>query len=107
MIYLMVLLAHGPRHPGASDADERHEAFITELIRQNRILLGGKWSRMAGPFAAGYLLHCDSMAEGKRIVDGDPYVMEGVYEPTLVEWLLVGINPKAIEDELVLTSENL
>ncbi len=100
------MLKRSSEHPGPPKADERHEPFIDDLIRQNRVLLGGDWSETAGPFGAAYLLYCESLEEARAVVNRDPLVQVGVYEPTLIEWHLVGINPEAIDNDLVLTAED-
>ncbi len=105
-MYALVLLKKGATLTAPSH-DHEHEAFIGSLIRRNAILLGGTWGAVAGPFVAAYLLRCSSLDEARRLASEDPYCREGCYEPEVVEWKLVGINPKAIDPEKVLTADDL
>lgn len=105
-MYVLVLFKAGS---GAetSEVDRQHETFIDGLIRRNQILLGGRWAPPAGPFVAAYLLRCDSLDAAREIIGEDPYFHEGIYQAEVVEWKLVGINPNAIEPEVVLSADKL
>lgn len=75
----------------------RHEAFIDELDRQNRVILGGGWEPPTDGFVGAYLLRCDSLQEAQRIARADPFVRSGAARCEVVEWVLVGINPQAVD----------
>jgi len=99
-MYVLVLFKMGS---GAEtpELSRQHEAYIDHLIRTNQVLLGGAWGRAAGPFHAAYLLRCTSLDAAAAIASSDPYFRDGVWQPEIVEWDLVGINPGAIEPDLV------
>jgi uncharacterized protein YciI len=101
-MYALVLFRRG-RTPETDEITRAHEAFITGLIRRQRILLGGPLATAAGPFSAAYLLRCDSLEEASEIANADPYFREGVYRPEIVRWDLVGVDPEAIDPELSLS----
>ena len=101
MYALVLLRPHRNRQP-SRELDAEHEAFITAQIRRNEILLGGEWARAAGSFEAAYLLRKGSLGEARALAEDDPYVREGAFEAEIVEWRLVGVNPDAIDPEVVL-----
>lgn len=98
-MYYLVLF-----RPGAAGSNTRlnaeHEAFVDRLIRANRILLGGNLSPR-DELPGGYLLACASREEAEELVRTDPYVQGGVFDPRVLEWRLVAINPDAIDPELI------
>ena len=105
-MYAVVLFKLGSR-PESADVRREHEVFIEGLIRRNQILLGGPWAPAAGPFRAAYLLRCASLEEARAITAGDPVFRDHVYEAEIVAWSLVGINPKAIDAGVVLSSDQV
>lgn len=105
-MYALVLFKPGSR-PEDDGVNRRHEAFIDDLIRRNQVLLGGPWASPHTPFDGAYLLWCDSLVEANEIVGRDPCFRHGCHEPVVVEWDLVGINPGAIEPDIVLTSDHV
>ena len=46
-------------------------------------------------------LACESIESGRALAAQDPYLSDGVYTPRFLEWKLVGINPDAIDPELL------
>jgi uncharacterized protein YciI len=100
-MYLLVMLSPARREKEPAEMTQRHVKFITELIRRNRILLGGGLEDSAKPRRAAYLLNVSSLKEGRSLVLADPFVQEGAYSATVVEWKLVGINPDSIDQALV------
>jgi len=105
-MYALILFRLGSR-PETADVAREHEAFIDDLIRGNQILLGGPWDCAAGPFRAAYLLRCASLEEARATTSADPIFRDRVYEAEIVEWQLVGINPEAIDRDLVLTPQQM
>jgi uncharacterized protein YciI len=101
-MYFIVLFGPGRRQE--TDAiSKAHEAYIDQLIEQDLILLGGPWQSPVGGFSAAYVLRCPSVDHARSIATSDPIFREQVYEPTIVEWCLVGINPGAIDAGLLTT----
>ncbi|MFQ5920000.1 MAG: YciI family protein [Thermoplasmata archaeon] len=104
-MYYLVLL-----QPGRASSDPRlnaeHEAFIDGLIRRNQILLGGNLLPRSD-LPAGYLLVCGSREQAEELVEGDPYVRQGVFRPQILEWQLVAINPEAVDPGLVVRPRDL
>ena len=98
--YLLVLLAPGERF-GAEGYGAAHEAFITRLIETDQILLGGRLDPPE-PYWGGYLLACASPEAGRALAQQDPYISEGLAQPSYQVWDLVGINPRAIDPSRVL-----
>ena len=101
-MYALVLLKPRPATRATARLDDEHEAFITDLTRSNRILLGGEWTSHQGSVAAAYLLRVASLDEAAAVAEDDPLVRARAYEADIVQWDLVGINPEAIEADLVL-----
>ena len=98
MPYFLVLL-----QPVAGGADPpEHEPFTDSLLARNLILLGGGLDLPLAGADAAYVLACGSLPEAREIVAGDPLVTSGSRRAEVVEWELVGINPEAIDAELVL-----
>ena len=98
MYALVLLKPNSNRRPGRQLQAE-HEAFITSLIRTNRILLGGGWSETVGPFEAAYVVRAASVEDARSLVSQDPYMSGGSFETSVVEWELEGITPDAIDPE--------
>ena len=96
-MHALVLL--GASHTALDDEDlqARHEAFIDELDRQNRVILGGGWEPPTDRFVGAYLLRCDSLQEARAIARADPFVRADAARCEVVEWVLVGINPGAVD----------
>lgn len=95
--YVLVLLDEneGGEDPGAN----AHEEFVDSLIARNLVLLGGELE--LGTAFAAYVLRA-SPPEAERIVAEDPLVVAGTARPRFVPWHLVGINPEAIDETLVI-----
>ena len=97
--YYLVLLQPGPT---AADADwEEHEAFIDLMVEHNVVLLGGEFGSPVGGAVGAYLLHTATRSEAESWARKDPVVRDGWMSPEIIEWRLVGINPRAIEASLV------
>jgi uncharacterized protein YciI len=97
-VHALVLMV--PRDPGWVDDDEvqrRHEQYIDELDQRKKVVLGGQWIPPAGPFAAAYVLSCESLREAREIAQTDPLVQANAIECQVVEWQLVGVNPDAVD----------
>jgi hypothetical protein len=60
---------------------EAHEAFITDLIRRELVLLGGGLVRRAGDVDAAYVLRCGSVDEAAAIAAEEPYAQRAVVVP--------------------------
>ena len=97
MPYFLVLL-----HPVAGAADPPdHEPFVDWLHSLNLVVLGGELDPPALGAEAAYVLSCGSLADARELVASDPLVSSGCMRADLVEWQLVGLNPAAVESELL------
>jgi uncharacterized protein YciI len=106
-MYVLVMLSPAGRDKEPAEMTERHVKFITKLIGRNKILLGGGLEDSARPRRAAYLLNVTSLEEGRSLALEDPFVREGAYSATVVEWKLVGINPDSIDQALVVRPEQV
>lgn len=99
--YVLVILRSGENESEYGAFDVAHRAFIEDLIEDNRILLGGAFAAIAGDLEAAYVLRVDSTSEARAIANSDPFVANGVCRADCREWNLVGINPEAIDEAVV------
>ena len=106
-MYVRVMLSPEGDQKETVEMAERHVKFITGLIRRNKILLGGGLEDSANPRRAAYLLKVVSLEEGRSLAFEAPFVREGAYAASVVEWKLVGINPDAIDQALVVRPEQV
>jgi len=106
-VYVLVMLNPEGQQKETAEMTERHVRFITELIRRNKILLGGGLEDSANPRRAAYLLKVASLDEGRSLASADPLVCESAYAASVVEWKLVGINPDSIDQALVVRPEQV
>jgi uncharacterized protein YciI len=100
-VYVLVMLVPVGHQKETTEMTERHVKFITELIRGNKILLGGVLEDSVSPGRAAYVLQVASLEEGRLLAFEDPLVREGAYSASVVGWRLVGINPDSIDQALV------
>jgi uncharacterized protein YciI len=107
MPYILVILRDGANAQDHLVHAAAHERFISSLIKQNLVLLGGAFADGAEDVAAAYVLHCGGVEEADRIAAGDPFVTHDVLRPECVEWELVGINPSAIHPSAVVRPEDV
>jgi uncharacterized protein YciI len=98
--YVLVILRSGNNINDDAHA-HAHEAFITDLIRRNIILLGGAFASAIDDAHAAYVLLC-GLDDARAIADEDPLVVNDVMRADCVEWQLVGINPEAIDDSAII-----
>ena len=85
-------------------AENAHEEFVDSLIARNLVLLGGELE--LGRAFAAYVLRA-SLADAESIVAEDPLVVGGVAQPRLVPWGLVGVNPEAIDEALIVRPRDI
>lgn len=70
---MLVILVPVGRQKETAEMTERHVKFITELIRSNKILLGGVLEDSVIPGRAAYVLKVASLEEGRLLAfDEDP-----------------------------------
>jgi uncharacterized protein YciI len=100
--YVLVCFREGPNVDQHDAYAEAHNDFVTSLIRRNAVLLGGSFATPLADLDAAYVLRCASLDEARELVAGDPFFRENVFQPELVEWKLVGINPDAIDPSAIL-----
>ena len=106
-MYVLVLLMAGARAADEPLHAAAHERFIDSLIERNLVLLGGGFAEPIADSVGAYLLRCQTLDEARELVESDPYVANGVVQPELTQWELVGINPEAIDASLVLRPEDV
>jgi uncharacterized protein YciI len=94
--YVLVLL--DAVETGGDVEEGAHEEFVDSLIARNLVLLGGELE--LGTAFAAYVLRA-SLADAESIVAEDPLVVAGVAQPRFVPWELVGVNPDAIDEVLI------
>jgi uncharacterized protein YciI len=107
MPYILVILRDAANAEDHLMHAAAHERFISSLIKQNLVLLGGSFAETVDDAAAAYVLHCDGVAEARRIAAKDPFVTHDVVRPECVEWELVGINPEAIDPSAVVRPDDV
>jgi hypothetical protein len=90
-----------------ADATESpdHEPFVDSLVERNLVLLGGELEPPLLDADGAYVLTCGSLEEARRLAADDPLVSSGSARAGVVAWQLVGINPDAIDADLVLRPE--
>jgi uncharacterized protein YciI len=96
-MHALVLLSASSTALDDEQLQARHEAFIDELDRQNRVILGGGWDPATDRYVGAYLLNCGSREEAQGIARADPFVRAGAARCEVVEWVLVGMNPDAVD----------
>jgi uncharacterized protein YciI len=106
-VYVLVVLRAGERATDEPLYAAEHERFIDSLIERNLVLLGGGFAEPIGDSVAAYVLHCETVDEARGLVESDPYVANGVLQPKLAQWELVGINPDAIDAGSVVRPEDV
>jgi uncharacterized protein YciI len=98
--YFLVLLVPGSNHAAAAEHVAAHVDFIDAMAAANVVLLGGGFESTIDGADAAYLLHTASRAQAEEWAAKDPLVANGVYEPRIVVWNLVGISRGAIDPAL-------
>ena len=88
--YVLVILSSGDNTNAHRVHDAAHRAFIDGLIKQNRILLGGAFAPPASVADAAYVLRSSGVDEARAIAAN-----------------LVGINPDAIDEAVVVRPRDI
>jgi hypothetical protein len=97
-VYFLVLIHDPPDGPAGTVPE--HEPFIDSLIRRNAVLLGGH-----SGVRAAYLLRCETLSEARAIAAEDPAATAG--RVSVWPWELVAINTAAIDEQLIVTPEDI
>ena len=97
MPYVLVILRGGGNVEDDQVHAPAHERFISSLIKQNVVLVGGAFAEAVNDASAAYVLRCSGVEEARVIVAADPFVIHDVVRPECVLWELVGVNPDAID----------
>jgi hypothetical protein len=71
------------------------------------VLLGGAFTAPAADAFAAYVLRCDGADAARAIASQDPFALHDVVRPECVEWNLVGINPEAIDQAIVVRPDDV
>lgn len=98
--YYLVLLSPGAKHDEAENHFVAHVAFIDEMSQAGAVLLGGSFDELIDGADGGYLLRAASRDEAASRAARDPLVSSHAYTARVIEWQLVGIEPKAIDPRL-------
>ena len=107
MPYVLVILRGGANGENDQLHAPAHERFISTLIKQNVVLLGGAFAEAVDDAYAAYVLRCSGVEEARAIAAADPFVIHDVVRPECVLWELVGINPDAIDASAVIRPEDV
>lgn len=107
MPYVLVILRHGGKAENEQLHAPAHERFISSLIKQNVVLLGGAFAKAVEDAHAAYVLRCSGVDEALGIVAEDPFVVHDVVRPQCVAWELVGVNPDAIDASAVIRPKDV
>ena len=105
--YVLVLFRESSRYGERGAYADAHADFVTSLIRRNLVLLGGDFGETVESFHAAYLIRSESVAAARLLVADDPFFANGVFEPDVVEWQLVGVNPEAVAADDVVTPRDV
>jgi hypothetical protein len=98
-MHALVLMAPSATTPANSELHGKHERFIDDLDRANKVVLGGEWKPPKDRFYGAYVVSCESLQEAREIADSDPLVRANAIRCEVVEWELVGVNPDAVDRE--------
>jgi hypothetical protein len=100
--YVLVLLE--AIETGSDVEEGAHTEFVDSLIARNLVLLGGELE--LGTVFAAYVLRA-SPVDAENIVAEDPLVVAGAARPRLVPWELVGVNPDAVDETLIVLPRDI
>lgn len=67
-----------------------HTAYFKKLGAESKCLMAGPFANQQTEFGAGcYVFAAESEAEARELADNDPFVIEGIYDYKVVEWMKV------------------
>jgi uncharacterized protein len=67
-----------------------HTAYFKKLGAQGKCLMAGPFADQQTEFGAGcYVFACETEAEARESADRDPFVIEGIYDYKVIEWMKV------------------
>jgi hypothetical protein len=85
MAFFLVTMTH-PDGEGWGKHVNAHVRYLRDLIGQGKIRASGPLSGM-GKRAGFIIMTVDSMEEAQRLVDADPFAIEGLIDTlTILEW---------------------
>ena len=96
-MHALILLSPSETNPPDTESQMKHERFIDALDEADKVVLGGGWKPSAGGFEGAYLVNCESLDEARAIAVSDPLVRAKAFRCDVVEWVLVGLNPDAVD----------
>ena len=67
-----------------------HTAYFKQLGAAGKCLMAGPFADQTTTLGAGcYVLICDTEEQARELADADPFVIEGIYEYKIIEWMKV------------------
>lgn len=67
-----------------------HTAYFKELGALGKCLMAGPFADQTGEFGAGcFVLNAETETEAIKLAEADPFVVEGIYDYKINEWLKV------------------
>ena len=96
-MHALVLMAPSGTAPADDGLQADHERFIDKLDRANRVVMGGSLEPRTDWLEGAYVLSCQSLPEARDIAESDPLVRAGAIRCEVIEWVLVGLNPDAVD----------
>lgn len=96
--YYLVLLFRGENYTQLGRFADAHVAFITDLIREDRVFIGGDIFPL-GSYPAllpdapvgAYLLKVGSREDAEATANRDPMIVNRIWTPVFLQWDLVGM----------------
>jgi uncharacterized protein YciI len=95
----MMKIANYVRYVGDADKVSElrpaHRAFMSELLRQNKLVAGGPFVDGSG---AIFVYEVQDLIEAERLVAADPYTTGGaILSHELKQWIIVSANTSLFE----------
>lgn len=101
-MHALVLLAPSGTALADGELPAEHERFIDGLDRADQVVTGGSVRPPSERLEGAYLLRCASLREAREIAASDPLVRADAVRCEVLEWVLVGFNPDAVDREALL-----
>ena len=96
-MHALVLMAPSGTTRADDELQADHERFIDELDRANQVITGGSLRPPSDRLEGAYVLRCESISEAREIAGSDPLARAGAVRCEVLEWVLVGFNPDAVD----------
>lgn len=67
-----------------------HTAYFKQLGKDGKCLMAGPFADQQTEFGAGcYVFAAESETEARAMAEADPFVVEGIYDYKVLEWMKV------------------